>query len=170
MAARLTGWDIDILTPKEYNEGIERLANCVKSIEGADDTVKTSVEDYAVLIKQNIFGVTDISNMEKKSPEDEFDDVVTLVGEELNLQLIGTVSGNSAVSRAIIKNNKNNQLGMYKTGQNIAGARIKSIKENAVFLLHKGQSQGKLKSGRLVFLSNWVYLPQDDRALIHLRL
>ncbi len=107
--------------------------------EGAEDTVETSVEDYAVLIEQNIFGVTDISNMEEKSPEDEFDDVVTLVGEELNLELIGTVCGNTAVSRAIIKNNKNNQLGMYKTGQNIAGARIKSIKENAVILLHKGQ-------------------------------
>jgi len=39
LAARLTGWDIDILTPDEYNQGIERLANCVKSIESADDTL-----------------------------------------------------------------------------------------------------------------------------------
>jgi N utilization substance protein A len=39
LAARLTGWDIDILTPDEYNEGIERLANCVKSVTGADDTL-----------------------------------------------------------------------------------------------------------------------------------
>jgi N utilization substance protein A len=39
LAARLTGWDIDILTPDEYNQGIERLTSCVKSIEGADDTV-----------------------------------------------------------------------------------------------------------------------------------
>jgi N utilization substance protein A len=39
LAARLTGWDIDILTPDEYNQGIERLTNCVKSVEGADDTI-----------------------------------------------------------------------------------------------------------------------------------
>jgi N utilization substance protein A len=39
LAARLTGWDIDILTPNEYNQGIERLTNCVKNIEAADDTV-----------------------------------------------------------------------------------------------------------------------------------
>ena len=39
LAARLTGWDIDILTPDEYNQGIERLSSCVKSIEEADDTV-----------------------------------------------------------------------------------------------------------------------------------
>jgi len=39
LAARLTGWDIDILTPDEYNQGIELLTNCVKNVEGADDTV-----------------------------------------------------------------------------------------------------------------------------------
>ncbi|MHC4585717.1 MAG: transcription termination factor NusA [Planctomycetota bacterium] len=39
LAARLTGWDIDILTPEEYNLGIERLTNCVKTVEDADDTV-----------------------------------------------------------------------------------------------------------------------------------
>lgn len=38
LAARLTGWDIDILTPDEYNQGIELLANCVKTVEGADET------------------------------------------------------------------------------------------------------------------------------------
>lgn len=39
LAARLTGWDIDILTPEEYNQGIELLANCVKTVKGADETV-----------------------------------------------------------------------------------------------------------------------------------
>ena len=39
LAARLTGWDIDILTPDEYNQGIEQLTNCVKRVEDADDTV-----------------------------------------------------------------------------------------------------------------------------------
>jgi len=39
LAARLTGWDIDILTPDEYNQGIERLTSCVKTVEGTDDTV-----------------------------------------------------------------------------------------------------------------------------------
>ena len=39
LAARLTGWDIDILTPEEYNLGIERLTNCIKTVEGADDAI-----------------------------------------------------------------------------------------------------------------------------------
>lgn len=39
LAARLTGWDIDILTPGEYNQGVEMLADFVKTVEGADETV-----------------------------------------------------------------------------------------------------------------------------------
>ena len=39
LAARLTGWDIDILTPEEYNQGIERLTSCVKNVEAANDTI-----------------------------------------------------------------------------------------------------------------------------------
>jgi N utilization substance protein A len=39
LAARLTGWDIDILTPGEYNQGVEQLADFVKTVEGADETV-----------------------------------------------------------------------------------------------------------------------------------
>ncbi len=38
LAARLTGWDIDILTPSEYNREVERLAACLKDVEGIDDT------------------------------------------------------------------------------------------------------------------------------------
>jgi len=38
LAARLTDWDIDILTPEEYNQEVERLTNGLKEIEGLDDT------------------------------------------------------------------------------------------------------------------------------------
>jgi N utilization substance protein A len=37
LAARLTGWDIDILTPNEYNREVERLAACLKEVPGVDD-------------------------------------------------------------------------------------------------------------------------------------
>ena len=38
LAARLTGWDIDILTPSEYNREVERLAACLKDLEDVEDT------------------------------------------------------------------------------------------------------------------------------------
>jgi N utilization substance protein A len=38
LAARLTDWDIDILTPEEYNQEVEKLTAGLKNIEGIDDT------------------------------------------------------------------------------------------------------------------------------------
>ncbi|MHC4212074.1 MAG: transcription termination factor NusA [Planctomycetota bacterium] len=57
LAARLTGWDIDILTPDEYNQGIERLTNCVKSVEEADDTIVDK------LIALGVISVLDIEDV-----------------------------------------------------------------------------------------------------------
>jgi len=37
LAARLTGWDIDIQTPKDYNRGLDRLAATLRRIEGVDE-------------------------------------------------------------------------------------------------------------------------------------
>jgi N utilization substance protein A len=37
LAARLTGWDIDILTPKEYNRGLEDLEKSLKAVEGVNE-------------------------------------------------------------------------------------------------------------------------------------
>jgi N utilization substance protein A len=55
LAARLTGWDIDILTPDEYNRGIEQLANCIKDVEGVDE---------AMIDKLIALGVISVSDLE----------------------------------------------------------------------------------------------------------
>lgn len=39
LAARLTGWDIDILTPKEYNKGLDRLASTLRRVAGMEDVM-----------------------------------------------------------------------------------------------------------------------------------
>ena len=57
LAARLTGWDIDILTPDEYNQGIERLASCVKAVEEADDTIVDK------LIALGVISVADLDDV-----------------------------------------------------------------------------------------------------------
>ncbi|HUV62695.1 MAG TPA: transcription termination factor NusA [Sedimentisphaerales bacterium] len=60
LAARLTGWDIDILTPEEYNQGIEILAGCVKMVEGADETA---------IDKLIALGVISIADLEEVGTE-----------------------------------------------------------------------------------------------------
>jgi N utilization substance protein A len=57
LAARLTGWDIDILAPDEYNQGIELLATCVRSVKAADDTIVDK------LIALGIVSVLDIEDI-----------------------------------------------------------------------------------------------------------
>ena len=37
LAARLTGWDIDILTPAEYNAGLDRMVKTLRAVEGITD-------------------------------------------------------------------------------------------------------------------------------------
>jgi N utilization substance protein A len=39
LAARLTGWDIDILTPAEYNKGLDQLEKVLTEMDGIDNQV-----------------------------------------------------------------------------------------------------------------------------------
>jgi N utilization substance protein A len=39
LAARLTGWDIDILTPNEFNAGLDVLEKTLREVEGVDSTI-----------------------------------------------------------------------------------------------------------------------------------
>ena len=39
LAARLTGWDIDILTPNEFNAGLDVLEKALREVPGVDSTV-----------------------------------------------------------------------------------------------------------------------------------
>jgi len=43
LAARLTDWDIDILTPNEFNAGLDNLEKTLRQIEGIDSTVVDQV-------------------------------------------------------------------------------------------------------------------------------
>lgn len=56
LAARLTGWDIDILTPNEYNEGIEKLSSAMKRVSDNDTLVDK-------LIALGIISVLDLEDI-----------------------------------------------------------------------------------------------------------
>jgi N utilization substance protein A len=57
LAAQLTGWDIDILTPAEYNKGLDDLERVLKSLEGVDDV---TIEKIMAL---GIISVADIEEV-----------------------------------------------------------------------------------------------------------
>jgi len=60
LAARLTGWDIDILTPPEYNKGLEDLEKSLKVIEGVDE---------AMLDRMVALGVINLLDIEEVGSE-----------------------------------------------------------------------------------------------------
>ncbi len=57
LAARLTGWDVDILTPEEFNKGLEIMSATLTSVEGITDQM---VDRLAALGMVSVFDVEEI--------------------------------------------------------------------------------------------------------------
>ncbi|MFT5422736.1 MAG: N utilization substance protein A [Phycisphaerales bacterium] len=57
LAARLTGWDIDILTPAEFNKGLEILSETLGQIEGVTDVM---VDKLAALGMVSVFDIEEV--------------------------------------------------------------------------------------------------------------
>jgi N utilization substance protein A len=57
LAARLTGWDVDILTPAEHNKNLENMEQTLKKVEGVDDMLLDK------LVALGCVSVTDIDDV-----------------------------------------------------------------------------------------------------------
>ena len=57
LGARLTGWDIDIQTPKEYNRGLDRLSTVLRGIAGVENVV---VERISLLGLISVMDVAEV--------------------------------------------------------------------------------------------------------------
>jgi len=57
LAAHLTGWDIDILTPAEYSKGLEILVDTLKQVEGVSEEV---MDHIAALGMISVFDVEEV--------------------------------------------------------------------------------------------------------------
>ncbi len=57
LAARLTGWDIDILTPGEFDKGIETMAETLSSVEGVTEEM---LDRLAALGMVSVFDIEEV--------------------------------------------------------------------------------------------------------------
>ena len=57
LAARLTGWDVDILTPEEFTKGLEILSETLTQVEGVDEE---KVDRLAALGMISVFDIEEI--------------------------------------------------------------------------------------------------------------
>ncbi|MBK9128732.1 MAG: transcription termination factor NusA [Phycisphaerales bacterium] len=71
LASRLTGWDIDILTPAEYNKHLEVLEACLKSVAGVDDVLVDKVVAFGMISVNDIdeIGADPLVNELEVDPE-----------------------------------------------------------------------------------------------------
>jgi N utilization substance protein A len=83
LAARLTKWDVDILTPAEYNKHLEILERTIKSVEGVDDVIVDK------LVAMGCVSVGDVDEVgpeplisELQLPPDVAERIVEAAGEE----------------------------------------------------------------------------------------
>jgi N utilization substance protein A len=60
LAARLTGWDIDILTPNEFNAGLDTLEKALREV----DTVDSTIVDKVVAM-----GMVNVLDVEEVGPD-----------------------------------------------------------------------------------------------------
>ncbi len=60
LASRLTGWDIDILTPEEHNRNLEVMEKTLKRVEGVDDVL---------LDKLVALGCVSVADLDDMGPE-----------------------------------------------------------------------------------------------------
>jgi len=57
LAARLTGWDVDILTPEEFNKGLQTLSETLLTIEGSSTEM---VDRLAALGMVSVFDIEEV--------------------------------------------------------------------------------------------------------------
>ncbi|QDU32935.1 hypothetical protein KS4_09740 [Poriferisphaera corsica] len=57
LAARLTNWDIDILTPPEYTKNLDAMETCLRTVEGMDDT---TIDKLAALGVISVFDIEEV--------------------------------------------------------------------------------------------------------------
>ncbi|MBK7405226.1 MAG: transcription termination/antitermination protein NusA [Phycisphaerales bacterium] len=57
LAARLTGWDVDILTPEEFNKGLEIMSETLQSVEGITEEM---VDRLAALGMVSVFDIEEV--------------------------------------------------------------------------------------------------------------
>lgn len=110
------------------------------SVVKATDGAEISLDNYSAIIEQNIFSDRNSSSGKNTSRRsNNAGGIMQLAGKELGLALSGTICGSPSVSRAVIKDLTTNELGLYRQGDTVADARIETIGEDAVILLHNGQ-------------------------------
>jgi len=98
-----------------------------------------SQKDIHDLLQGDLFGTAKAVPPEPETrPKKVTPEPKAAVLAPLQLKLLGTVAGDRDLARAVIEDSKNRQQDLYKTGDVVQDASIKSIERNRVVLMRNG--------------------------------
>src|SRR3954447_24560751 len=101
LAARLTGWDVDILTPTEFQKGVQRLDQTLKSIEGVTQEMIDKIIALGLIDVRDIEEVGTGPLMEELGLTEEIaEQVVNRCGEEAKVVQAEQEAKKAAESKA----------------------------------------------------------------------
>ncbi len=72
LAARLTGWDIDILTPAEYDKGVDAMEQTLKGIDGVEDVLLDKLLAMGIIALSDLVAVGPEPLVKEVSMEEAF--------------------------------------------------------------------------------------------------
>lgn len=96
LAARLTGWDVDILTPTEFNKGLEIMAQTLEAIEGVTDEM---LDRLAALGVVSVFDVEEVGLEVIKTELDASEEVAQKI-LEISSSTAKVVAEQQAIEKA----------------------------------------------------------------------
>lgn len=125
-------------TPAVIDE-VEKEKEPVVADLPTDDSGKVQKPDYKVILQRNLFGSykKEEAPREEEGPKEEEAELAS----ELNLVLMGTVSGTENSRRAIILNKQTREQEIYSAGEVIEGALIEEIKRGEILLTVDGTTK-----------------------------
>jgi len=123
-------------------------ADGIESVDIAEpaNLPRASAQGYSTIIEHNLFSDTALPIGPVNSAGNQAAGASGSVEKLLGLRLLGTVAGDTLLSRAIIKNLQNDDVDLYRTGDTVAAARIESIEDDSVVVLYQGKRK-KLNLG-----------------------
>ncbi|MBC8469016.1 MAG: hypothetical protein H8D56_06050 [Planctomycetes bacterium] len=94
---------------------------------------------HKIIMERNIFGSSGLSRAGENPQREKTEPPISIIKSQF--RLLATVAGDEVVACAVIENLKSKMQDIYKTGDNIGGARIEGIERNKVVVLYRDQHE-----------------------------
>lgn len=104
LAARLTDWDIDILTPKEYNRGLDRLASTLRKVVGVEEVIAERISLMGMISVMDVGAVGPGPLVKELGLSQELaEQIVRICAEEAKLVQAELAAEKSAAAAAALE-------------------------------------------------------------------